>query len=479
MDKLRLRNYRCLEDTGEVEIKPLTLLAGTNSSGKSSFLKFFPLLKQSVGEKVNGVFLWDGQYVDFKDFNNTVRNNKGDIEVEYLIDELYIYEPTNSKLNNVRVNFQITAYSKDQDFLKKVKISYNGVVAEYIFDYKRKECYVKVNTISSTLFRDTIKFEARKALFPHIFYSIVGKYRVGYTSIRAHQNCIKQIGLESRSYAEPLLEEIYGLLDIQEIAKLNDKKIGSKTVKMTKRLTNTILYCNSLYLYNAVNFYFSDMARNVMYIGPLRSNMARYYRMQNKDVTEIDFKGENLVLYLKSLSDKKLSEYNEWLSNNFGISVRVKPSEGHMELLLAEEIEVNLIDAGFGYTQILPIITIIWDAIYNNSYVNEIFPYKVVVIEQPELHLHPKFQRDFANMLMKVVSGNKDKLRLIIETHSAYMLEELESLSQNGMVNSTDVNFVLFNAANAGNSEYIHQVTFGSDKLLHEWPAGFNHITNV
>lgn len=54
MEKLRFRNYRCFEDTGGVEIKPVTVLIGANSSGKSSFLEFFPLMKQSVGEMVNG-----------------------------------------------------------------------------------------------------------------------------------------------------------------------------------------------------------------------------------------------------------------------------------------------------------------------------------------------------------------------------------------------------------------------------------------
>lgn len=48
MDKIRLQHYRCLEDTGYLSVKPITVLVGANSSGKSSFLKYFALLKQSV-----------------------------------------------------------------------------------------------------------------------------------------------------------------------------------------------------------------------------------------------------------------------------------------------------------------------------------------------------------------------------------------------------------------------------------------------
>ena len=79
MNTLRLKNYRCFEDTGDISLKPLTLLVGANSSGKSSFLKFFPLLKQSIGIRKTGVFLWYSDDVDFKDFKNTVRNGEGNI----------------------------------------------------------------------------------------------------------------------------------------------------------------------------------------------------------------------------------------------------------------------------------------------------------------------------------------------------------------------------------------------------------------
>ena len=36
---VRLQNFKCLRDTGEMELCPLTLLIGTNSSGKSSVLQ--------------------------------------------------------------------------------------------------------------------------------------------------------------------------------------------------------------------------------------------------------------------------------------------------------------------------------------------------------------------------------------------------------------------------------------------------------
>ena len=48
MQSVGIKNLRILEDTGFIDIKPITLLLGANSSGKSTFLRFFPLIKQSV-----------------------------------------------------------------------------------------------------------------------------------------------------------------------------------------------------------------------------------------------------------------------------------------------------------------------------------------------------------------------------------------------------------------------------------------------
>ena len=68
MIKLRIRNLRSLEDTGPIELRPLTLLVGKNSSGKSTLLRVLPLLRQSIEVDTAGPLLWFGRYVDFGSF---------------------------------------------------------------------------------------------------------------------------------------------------------------------------------------------------------------------------------------------------------------------------------------------------------------------------------------------------------------------------------------------------------------------------
>lgn len=54
MNAICIENLRCLTDAGLLEIKPITLLVGTNSSGKSTLLRTFPLLRQSIKASIEG-----------------------------------------------------------------------------------------------------------------------------------------------------------------------------------------------------------------------------------------------------------------------------------------------------------------------------------------------------------------------------------------------------------------------------------------
>ena len=72
---IRIENLRSLKDTGFVELRPLTLLLGANSSGKSTFLRSFPLFTQAVNKKLRGALSWfDDSLVDFGDYETAINN---------------------------------------------------------------------------------------------------------------------------------------------------------------------------------------------------------------------------------------------------------------------------------------------------------------------------------------------------------------------------------------------------------------------
>ncbi len=78
--KLRLTNFKAWEDTGDIQLKPVTMLLGTNSSGKSTLIQSLLLLKQTVqspdrsihlnlgGDEINDLFNFGG-------FDNLLRQD--------------------------------------------------------------------------------------------------------------------------------------------------------------------------------------------------------------------------------------------------------------------------------------------------------------------------------------------------------------------------------------------------------------------
>ena len=68
-----VENLRSISTMKPVELRPITILVGRNSAGKSTFLRSLPLLRQSLTVRTSGPVLWYGDFVDFGDFKQSVR----------------------------------------------------------------------------------------------------------------------------------------------------------------------------------------------------------------------------------------------------------------------------------------------------------------------------------------------------------------------------------------------------------------------
>lgn len=487
MDKLRLRNYRCFDDTGDVELKPITILLGANSSGKSSFIKFFPLLQQSLGTRVNGLFLWDGQYVDFKNFKNTVRNGSGEITIDYSIGTLEfrnLYAHVTQKLHDVVVSMTLKEKEDFYDYLKILEVHYGESTIKYSFNKEGKSCSIEANGIKSDRYsKERIILDTDNNLLPSIrFESESTSFTVNSPlSQMANSELNSLLGKERKSDIDLLIETNNSSLLKLGIAKREDelrKRYPTLSADSIKEAANVLLYMYSGLIIGSVNDYFSRMSKQISYVLPLRSIMNRYYRFQNRNVDSIDPDGDNLAMFYNSLSEKSFEDFNKWLSDIFHFKLFITKSEGHVEMYIEEEgkPQMNLVDVGFGFTQILPILTIIWWSVYGNKRVRNV-PI-TIAIEQPELHLHPRFQASFTEMLANVMihcKKNDIHIRFIIETHSEVIINKIGQLisKSDGRIGSDDVNVVLFNASNEGLNTYVHSTHFSEDGGLMYWPFGF------
>ena len=499
MESLRLKNYRCFEDTGDIPIKPLTFLVGSNSSGKSSFLKFFPLLKQSVSVRKRGVFLWNGHYVDFKDFKNTLRQKQADgrdaegsMVISFDITNVQTVRRLRVKdsvINKIRLTLTLSQEEEHYDKLDKFEIEFPEQTIICEFDNEKGSANIKVGNLTSDDIKDKIEFSFANGLLPRFtfqrgnrigdeaysciekLYVITDKYRI--------QDVISNRFLLYPIFANILSskEELNNLICRKWKKKMEDDDI--------EIIFNLMYFYNINNIIDAINFNIFQLANNIVYIGPLREATDRYYRFQNLAIDEIEPDGSNLAMYLYNLPQTDRESLNEWLSSIFEIKINVKSDGGHVELNIIErnKLEQNLVDVGFGYTQVLPILVNIWKCLYKDalpvSSDRNLWKKQehIIAIEQPELHLHPRMQAKLGVLLAKVIKeeaqSSQDKFCFIIETHSEVLLNKIGELVAFEKIAPEDISVVLFNAKQEDMDNEVELAKYSEDGFLTNWPIGF------
>ena len=78
------KNYKCFSDIGSLELAPLTVLCGTNSSGKSSIIDSLLLQKQSFEDRNASNFLClSGEYVKGGSYHDLIIRHDCEIDLSF------------------------------------------------------------------------------------------------------------------------------------------------------------------------------------------------------------------------------------------------------------------------------------------------------------------------------------------------------------------------------------------------------------
>lgn len=92
MKSFQIENLRLMDNTRDIDINSCNLFLGANGSGKSTILRLFPLIKQTVTQKNNVPLLWyDKDGVDLGSYSESVRmsqNNNG-ISLSFNLNEVF------------------------------------------------------------------------------------------------------------------------------------------------------------------------------------------------------------------------------------------------------------------------------------------------------------------------------------------------------------------------------------------------------
>ncbi len=483
MKSIRLINYKCFEDTNTLDLKPLNFLVGSNSSGKSSFLEFFPLLQQSMQTNRDGAFLWVGRNVDLDNFKTVIHNGKNKMSIELEIDSVPLYsmnlDKNNIYLNDVKISFDVQEID-GRDEITEIRFYFNGQRITLKLNQDTSDNVI-INDEHISYNDEPIYHSYTNSLFPRLYFG------EGYLQISSKGNkdlyswARENFSNLERIMPMSLLFRLRSVITRDKFGNILKQKIKNEDkISDFDHIYNLALFININEIIDVFNFYMLELSEKIEFIQPLRAPAERYYRKRNISINNISPSGDNVVNYLHWLKrDYHLSEFNNWLvENDMQFTVDVNEEGGFLELNIIEKGKIgkNMVDVGFGYSQIIPILATIWKDINNNPTRRSYCKTRLILIEQPELHLHPRFQRKFAELLSKSVrllhSKNID-VRFIIETHSQDILNTIGQSIAYGKFDTSLVNIYLFNAQSENMAKYIEKSIFTKDGFLENWPIGF------
>lgn len=177
-------------------------------------------------------------------------------------------------------------------------------------------------------------------------------------------------------------------------------------------------------------------------------------------VFQDDTKNEYLLYYV-----------NKWMERIFhGFRLQLSPiaDADAVGLRYAEKSRdwvsnsYRAINVGFGITYVLPILVALLKAKTDD----------LILIENPEAHLHPKAQRLIGELLAKAAATGA---QIIVETHSDHILNGVRISAKNKLIDPSDIKMFFFMKEDVGTKYHtnIYLPKMDQEGNIDIWPEGF------
>ncbi len=428
---LSFRNFKAWESM-DMPGAPITGIFGTNSSGKSSILQMLLLLKQTKDATDRAVALdLNGSLVQLGTMTDLLHQHDETKPVSWQLDW---HEPSAFTIKDPS-EMRASPLASGQDLSIRAEVRAHNSSAwtsSLAYEFGGRSFCLKPKSGSST------EFILEAAQDP----SAEGDFRFTRNKGRAWR-----LPGPMKSYAFPDQVRAY--------------------------------YQNAGFLSDLEARYEGFLDR-VYYLGPLREDPKRDYLWSRSKPSDVGLRGEKAIdailaateagwkrnLRPKSRRMPFQAMIAHWLRemkmiHSFRVEqiaegsnrwqARVKTSAGSSEVFLT--------DVGFGVSQVLPVITLL-------QYVPE---GSTVLLEQPEIHLHPLAQAELAEVIIQAV--NHRKLQVIVESHSEHLLLRLQRRIAEGRLPHDDIKFYFCDSRRGASRLNPLQVDlFGK---IGNWPSHF------
>ncbi|WP_346665175.1 DUF3696 domain-containing protein [uncultured Mailhella sp.] len=435
LKELRIQNFKGWKDTGPIRLAPISLFFGANSSGKSSIGQFLIMLKQTVESPDRKAVFYPGgknSAVQLGSYQEMVfhRDPKNKIAFDYrwsLLESLKFKDPLSGE-----------TFSGDElDFSAEIELSDAMKNLLQVAKFKYRLLNNDTQTLSIDFLRKSDKGE--------------------YTASTEQYTLVRK---KMRAWSPKDVVRFYGFPD------------------------EVVAYYQNAEFVQSLNLAHEKLFSSIYYLGPLRTKAERLYTWSGIAPESVGFAGENTIAAILAARDRKISLGYKRPTKPFEEIIALKLKEmGLIEEFKVSPISqqrqdyevkvrtkgsedwVNLPDVGFGISQVLPVLVQCFYAPAGS----------IILMEQPEIHLHPSAQSALADVMIDVINsrenGNDRNIQLVIETHSEHFLRRLQRRIAEDAISQEDVSvYFANNSKTPATLEPLQIDIFGNIK---NWPENF------
>ncbi len=428
MDTLILENFRCFAGRNEVPIRPLTLLVGENSTGKTSFLAAVRAaedLRSGSAPEFNEEPFKLGSYDQIANY----RGGRAGRAKSFVVGQQFTLD--RRQLRRVPREMPTEAPSRGRTRVRTearlTSVSSQPAISELKISSGEHELVVRTSEHNEPVISFTVGgrvlFERAEGSWPR--WARVSE-DIGFV--------LRRVRHEARS---------------DDNNRLTDEDLEHLNV-----LTNLTV---------------SRPERRPYAFAPIRSSPQRTYEPA-KEIR--DPEGSHIPVMLERLLGRGSPSRFQELLNVFGEDSGLYSSLGVRKLGRPGsdpfQIEVkhpgggrarNLVDVGYGVSQAIPIIADCVSAERDST----------LLIQQPEVHLHPRAQAAMGSFFGQLAASRRN--RLVVETHSDYLLDRVLMDVRDEAIRARDVMILYFEQGQQGVK--IHPIEVDASGRVVDVPDGY------
>ena len=394
--EITLQNIRSICRPQSIPLRPLTLLVGENSAGKTTFLAMVAHVNQSTFPSTRPTF--NVPPFDLGTYDSIATYKGG----RY------------GRATSFSVGFRDT----DQNGERRVEATY-----------------------SSHRGQPQVRHLMAKANFGEITIEIIQDSHTAHVVFKTDKAKPLEIDLDLREAGSPDED-----LPFHFIARLA-LSTWLRKEQHTEMTPDALIQIPQLLRWSS---------NSVLSLAPVRTRPRRTY---DEFSEEFDPEGDHVPVMLARLWEEGTEPTRAALVdalNEFGTSSGLykkigvrhlghRPTDPFQIQVTMTGPAVNIPDVGYGVSQALPVI------------VQSVLSDKggLLLLQQPEVHLHPRAQAALGTFFARLVA--KDQKHLVIETHSDYILDRVRQEVAEGTLSSNDVMILFFDKE--GMETNIHQIT--------------------